>query len=546
MPMNLLDPQDWKSSLSQTANQVVVGDLPYWVQDGAKPWSLTSPARGVLRFEVRPGDVWTYADTAVKERSEVSGVLSYATGVEVDLSYGFKLEPGPPNTAVWAVIGQLHQDAATAGSPPFAIGLKGEQIVVSVGFSDATGKPVQEMVYLDPTPVQRGHTYDIRVAVTFDPGGAGSLVVWRDGVQIVGYRGALGYTGQTSTYFKEGIYRAASSETLVADYSGLSVTASAGLTHIGAAMPAQLTLKQVLSGDTGASGSDLISSQGLVHLFGVATSTRTVTVRDGAIALGQVAADPSGSWSWWGTLEQGSHTLAATAVSASGVTTTTASAASIVIDRTAPAAPSVTGVIGDTGRSASDLVTSAHKLSVTGTAEAGALVKVLLSGAVLGTTMADATGHWTYDASANPLVNGCYNLSATATDTAGNISAGSTNILLNGSARRRGGASGGRIPPPPGSRPPAREGRGAGRRSRRRGGPADVGAGVSRAVDGLDARCRVARPARRPASSQGSSRRSGVASQPDRHHVNGQPDSFKNKQPTRRRRETYEPCLLRA
>ena len=430
MAINIVDPSKWTASLSQTANQLSLGGQLYWVQDAARNWSLTSPSPDVLRFEVRPGDVWTYADGASKERSEISGTTNYATGTEIDVHYGFQIEPGAANNAAWTVVGQFHQDAATGGSPPFAVSLDGEQMAIRVGFSDAAGAPVQETVYLDPTPIQRGRVYDIRVAVTFDPKGNGALVVWRDGVEIVDYRGALGYTGQTSTYFKEGIYRSASSTTLAADYSGLTTVAARGLTQTGAPIPSQLTLTQVLTADTGVSATDLVSNQGGVHLFGVATSTRTVTVRDGGAVLATVAADTTGHWSWWGTLGDGTHSLTASALSASGVTSTTAAAPTLVIDHTPPAAPVVTGVTNDTGRSASDLVTSAHRMGVTGLAEAGAVVKVYLNGTALGVTTADAAGRWTYDGSAVAIADGRYNLTATAMDAAGDVSLGSAGVLL--------------------------------------------------------------------------------------------------------------------
>ena len=426
---NLSDPPQGSSYLNQSDNDFVAGGQDYWVQNAARVWSLTSPSTAVARFEVRSGDVWTY-DNASRERSEIAGVTNYANGTEIDLHYGFKLEPGATNTAAWTVVGQLHQDSAVGGSPPFAFYLVGEQMAVQVGFTNAQGSQVQETVYLDPTPIQRGHVYDIKVAVTFDPKGNGALVVWRDGVEIVDYRGALGYVGETSTYFKEGIYRAAAAETLAADYSNLSATTTAGLTQTGAPIAPQLTLAQLLTNDTGASGSDLVSNQGAVGLSGVATSTSTVTVRDGAAVLGAVPADSTGHWVWWGTLNEGSHALTASAVSTSGVTATTAAAPTIVIDRTAPIAPIVSGVVDLSVGGAPTLTTTAHKLDFTGTAEAGAVVKLFMNGSTLGTTTADASGHWAYDATATPIANGKYNLMATAADAAGNTSSGSSNKLL--------------------------------------------------------------------------------------------------------------------
>ena len=63
----------------------------------------------------------------------------------------------------------------------------------------------------------------MKVQVSFDPGGGGSLEVWRDGFQIVKYQGAIGFTG-AAYYWKEGIYRAPAAETITVDYRNLHVT----------------------------------------------------------------------------------------------------------------------------------------------------------------------------------------------------------------------------------------------------------------------------------------------------------------------------------
>ncbi len=77
-----------------------------------------------------------------------------------------------------------------------------------------------------------------------------------------------------------------------------------------------------------------------------------------------------------------------------------------VIDTAAPAAPVITSVAGRT---------------VTGTAEAGATVRVYLGATLLGTAQADAAGAWTFTLP----VNQSGSLTATAADGYGNVSGGS-------------------------------------------------------------------------------------------------------------------------
>ena len=69
----------------------------------------------------------------------------------------------------------------------------------------------------------------------------------------------------------------------------------------------------------------------------------------------------------------------------------------------------------------SDSVVNTNQVSLSGTAEANSAIKVYDGTAVVGTTTTDANGNWTATSSA--LTNGTHNLTATATDLAGNTSA---------------------------------------------------------------------------------------------------------------------------
>lgn len=57
-----------------------------------------------------------------------------------------------------------------------------------------------------------------------------------------------------------------------------------------------------------------------------------------------------------------------------------------------------------------------------GTAEANATVSVYLDAALIGTTTADGAGAWSFDYTGTTLAAGSYNVTATATDAAGNVS----------------------------------------------------------------------------------------------------------------------------
>jgi hypothetical protein len=101
------------------------------------------------------------------------------------------------------------------------------------------------------------------------------------------------------------------------------------------------------------------------------------------------------------------------------------------VDTAAPAVPTGIALTAatDTGASASDGVTANNQPSLTGAATAGSLVTVYIDGTAVGTTTADGTGAWQYNL-AGPLQDGAHTVRATATDTAGNVSAATAPVPL--------------------------------------------------------------------------------------------------------------------
>jgi large repetitive protein len=95
----------------------------------------------------------------------------------------------------------------------------------------------------------------------------------------------------------------------------------------------------------------------------------------------------------------------------------------VTVDTTAPVAPSITSFSPDTGI-VGDHITDASTVTLTGTAEANSTVKVYDGATLLGTASTNSSGAWSYTTAA--LSNGAHNLTATATDAAGNVSVASS------------------------------------------------------------------------------------------------------------------------
>lgn len=107
-----------------------------------------------------------------------------------------------------------------------------------------------------------------------------------------------------------------------------------------------------------------------------------------------------------------------------------ASTAQVFVDGVIPATPVVASISDDSGSLSDDELTNDQSLNFTGTAEALATVEVFVDGASIGTTTADASGDWTFDHTGTDLAEGTYEVTATATDAAGNISSASSALSV--------------------------------------------------------------------------------------------------------------------
>ena len=179
---------------------------------------------------------------------------------------------------------------------------------------------------------------------------------------------------------------------------------------------------------TAASVGDHITNDNTLTLTGTAEANSTVKVYDGATLLGSATANGSGAWSYTtAALSDGAHNLTATATDAASNTSAASAALTVTIDTTAPVAPSIASFSTDSGV-VGDHITNDNTLTLTGTAEANSTVKVYDGATLLGSATANGSGAWTYTTAA--LTDGAHNLTATATDAAGNTSAASAALSV--------------------------------------------------------------------------------------------------------------------
>ncbi len=186
------------------------------------------------------------------------------------------------------------------------------------------------------------------------------------------------------------------------------------------------------SADTGTPG-DGVTRERIQTITGTAEAGSLVTLYDNGTALAGVTADAtSGAWSIANvTLAAGLHTLTARAADAAGNTGASSAALALTIDLVSDIPSGLAlSAASDTGLSASDRVTRASALILTGSAEAASNVTLYDGGTAnpVGTVEADGTGAWSLTLLG--AVEGGHTFTATAIDPAGNTSAASAALTV--------------------------------------------------------------------------------------------------------------------
>ena len=261
----------------------------------------------------------------------------------------------------------------------------------------------------------------------------GSTVTLFDGGAGLGSALANG-AGQWS-FTSPGLIEGAHSLSATAtDVAGNVSSASAPFVlKIDTAAPSSPSSPRLASASDSGTKGDGVTAVARPVLAGTAEAGSTVTVFDGNAQIGTAVADNAGAWSLAlaADLAEGIHQLTAAATDAASNASSSSAAFSLIIDATAPAAPSMPVLDpGSDSGTEGDGVTAIVTPTLTGTAEAGSLVTLIdaAGGATLGTATADGVGRWSFTSPALP--DGAHDIAAFATDAAGNVSPTSPALAL--------------------------------------------------------------------------------------------------------------------
>ena len=143
--------------------------------------------------------------------------------------------------------------------------------------------------------------------------------------------------------------------------------------------------------DSGTVG-DHVTNENTLTLTGSATANSTVTVYDGGTSLGTTISDASGGWSYTtAALTDGAHNFTATET-VSGNTGGVSLALSVTIDTSSTGQPRAIASYSTDSGTAGDGITNDNTLTLTGSAEANATVKVYDGATLLGSATANGSG----------------------------------------------------------------------------------------------------------------------------------------------------------
>jgi Ca2+-binding RTX toxin-like protein len=140
-----------------------------------------------------------------------------------------------------------------------------------------------------------------------------------------------------------------------------------------------------------------------VRLFNGSTEIVTRTLTGNDITAGNVSITPTA-------LAQGNYAITTSITDVAGNQSAASTARTFTLDTTAPTVPVINGFSNVSG----------NTLTLAGTAEAGSAVAIRNGNTTLGTVVAGNNGSWSFDTTS--LTNGTFNITASATDLAGNTS----------------------------------------------------------------------------------------------------------------------------
>ena len=212
---------------------------------------------------------------------------------------------------------------------------------------------------------------------------------------------------------------------------GTPSAASAGyVVHVDTTTPAAPVIKTVIDAvgeQTGAIAPGATTDDTEPVLNGTGHAGDLIKIYDGALLIGSAVVASDGTWSVHPVVElnNGPHTLVATATNLAGTQGAASDGFTFTVATTAPAAPFIVTVMDATGLVQGPVpdggTTDETRPAVSGTGTAGDIVKLYDHSTLLGSATVDRFGQWSITVS-TALADGAHSLSATDTNHVGVVS----------------------------------------------------------------------------------------------------------------------------
>ena len=198
----------------------------WWVEHKGRPTNQESRDGGAsLRVTVSEGDKGLRGRSGQEtERSELLERYRSPVGAALLYSFSFLIPEDFPIVDVRLVVGQWKQTTAKLRlkhSPVIAQRYRNGRFSITI--DNDSGQKELFAVGTPSKPALVGQWADLSYRIRFSKDDSGVLDVWMNGVQIVSYRGQLGYASDgDTTYFRLGLYRDTMTQPMTAYFDSFS------------------------------------------------------------------------------------------------------------------------------------------------------------------------------------------------------------------------------------------------------------------------------------------------------------------------------------
>ncbi|WP_221391319.1 heparin lyase I family protein [Dyadobacter sp. NIV53] len=229
-------PADYKNAGLSTTKLNIFGN-DYRVQSPNKDYSVSlakNKSCQQYKFQLNSGDQWSSDAGKDKERSELYSLDKMPFNQDIWLSYAVKVAPGDAVTSKFCHFGQFHatEDAGDAASVPVLtfrfVGEDNLSITTCANTDKIATKNLAGVIRYTGK-LQRGVWVRNVMRIRFHHTN-GQLQWWENGVEKLNLINiGMGNNDTVGPYWKFGIYRTKSVETLMVDYANMELSTTESL-----------------------------------------------------------------------------------------------------------------------------------------------------------------------------------------------------------------------------------------------------------------------------------------------------------------------------